>query len=93
MSDAVLRARRWDRRHTVIVLVALVVGVAGSTTLPLDDHETFVVATAQEMRERHDWLVPHLLGKPRLNKPPLSYWLAAGLAEATASSRVKRYQS
>jgi 4-amino-4-deoxy-L-arabinose transferase-like glycosyltransferase len=70
------------------VLLALVVGAAGSATLPLEDHEVFVAQTAQEMRDRHDWLVPHFLGKPRLNKPPLSYWLVAALAEASASPRV-----
>ena len=84
---------RWDRRHTAIVLLALVVGAAGSATLPLDDHEVFVAQTAQEMRDRHDWLVPYFLGKPRLNKPPLSYWLVAGLAEASASPRVTPWQA
>jgi len=74
------------------VLLALVVGAAGSTTLPLDDHEAFVVQTAQEMRDRHDWIVPYFLEKPRLNKPPLSYWLVAGLAEVTASPRVTPWQ-
>jgi 4-amino-4-deoxy-L-arabinose transferase-like glycosyltransferase len=92
MSDAAAGARSWELRHTAIVLLALAVGAAGSVSLPLDDHEVFVVQTAQEMRERHDWVVPHFLGTPRLNKPPLSYWLVAGLAEATASQRVAPWQ-
>jgi len=85
-------AARWDRRHTAIVLVALLVGGAGAVTLPLDDHEVLVVQTAQEMRERHDWVVPYFLGAPRLNKPPFSYWLVAGLADSTASPRVTPWQ-
>jgi len=84
---------RWGRRPTAIVLLALVVGAAGSATLPLDDHEALVAQTAQEMRDRHDWLVPYFLGKPRLNKPPLSYWLVAGLAEASGSPRVTPWQA
>jgi len=29
------------------------------------------------MVERGDWVVPHFNGTPRLNKPPLSYWIVA----------------
>jgi 4-amino-4-deoxy-L-arabinose transferase-like glycosyltransferase len=75
-----------------IVAAALVVGSAGSAALPVDDHEAYVVQTAQEMRERHDWLVPHFLGEPRLNKPPLSYWIAGALAEVAGSPRVTPWQ-
>ncbi|MCX7825888.1 MAG: glycosyltransferase family 39 protein [Verrucomicrobiae bacterium] len=40
-----------------------------------------VLETAREMRERGDYLVPHLLGRPRYEKPPLLYWItAAGYA-------------
>jgi hypothetical protein len=72
--------------------LALVVGAAGAASLPLDDHEVFVVQSAQEMRERRDWIVPHFFGEPRLTKPPLSYWLAAGLAEAVGTPRVTAWQ-
>jgi len=40
-----------------------------------DANEAFYVQTPREMLERGDWLVPHFNGEPRLNKPPLSYWL------------------
>jgi 4-amino-4-deoxy-L-arabinose transferase-like glycosyltransferase len=33
---------------------------------------------ARDMMETHDWVTPHLYGKPWFEKPPLSYW-AAGL--------------
>lgn len=36
-----------------------------------------VARVAQEMLERNDWIVPHLNGKPRLQKPPMSSWLVA----------------
>lgn len=32
---------------------------------------------AFEMVERHDWIVPRLMGMPLLTKPPLFYWLEA----------------
>jgi len=87
---ALLPVRHWP--PLLVVVLALVVGARGSTTLPLDEHETFVVQTAQEMRERGDWLVPHFLGRPRLMKPPLSYWMVGAVAEATGSPRVAPWQ-
>jgi 4-amino-4-deoxy-L-arabinose transferase-like glycosyltransferase len=38
-----------------------------------------VALTSREMLQRGDWMVPHLAGKPRLQKPPLPYWTTAGL--------------
>lgn len=72
-----------------VLLVTLAVTAAGTRTLPIDDHETFVVQTAQEMRERGDWIVPHFHGTPRLTKPPLSYWITAGIADAMGADRVQ----
>ena len=40
-------------------------------------HEGRVAATASEMLDRRDWLIPHLNDQPRLQKPPLAYWLTA----------------
>ncbi|RPJ85962.1 MAG: phospholipid carrier-dependent glycosyltransferase, partial [Acidobacteria bacterium] len=44
-----------------------------------DANEAFYVQTPREMLERGDWVVPYFNGEPRLNKPPLSYWLVGGL--------------
>jgi len=62
----------------VLAAGALVIG-CGNLRLPLDGHEVLVVRTAEEMQARGDRLVPYFNGEPRLNKPPLSYWLT-GLA-------------
>ncbi|MBI4446603.1 MAG: glycosyltransferase family 39 protein [Acidobacteria bacterium] len=35
--------------------------------------------TPREMVQNGNWIIPHFNGKPRLNKPPLSYWLVAVL--------------
>src|SRR5437763_15537859 len=42
--------------------------------------EARVLETAREMlgQDWHSWIVPHLNGKLRLEKPPLPYWMAAG---------------
>ena len=44
----------------------------------LDNNEGLYARIALEMREGGDWIVPHLLGLPYLEKPPLLYWLTAG---------------
>lgn len=36
-----------------------------------------VARVAQELLDTSDWVVPHLNGKPRLQKPPMSSWLVA----------------
>src|SRR5207249_10557747 len=39
-------------------------------------HEGRVAATAREMRQRGEWIVPYCNDVPRLAKPPLAYWAA-----------------
>jgi 4-amino-4-deoxy-L-arabinose transferase-like glycosyltransferase len=36
-----------------------------------------VARVAQEMLDTGDWIVPHLNGIPRMQKPPMSSWLVA----------------
>ena len=76
--------RRW---MIWLFVVSTLIAFNGIAWLPLDGHEAFVVQTAQEMRERGDWIVPYFNAKPRLTKPPLSYWLTMGIAAAPASVR------
>ena len=42
-----------------------------------DANEAFYVETPREMVESGEWLFPSFNGVPRLNKPPLSYWMVA----------------
>jgi 4-amino-4-deoxy-L-arabinose transferase-like glycosyltransferase len=49
---------------------------------PLGGTEAHRALTAHQMLQSHDWfdwLVPQLYGRLYLRKPPLHYWLAAGL--------------
>jgi len=75
---------RWA--SVAVLCAAALVAVADIGTVPLDAHEIYVVGTAREMHARHDWLIPYFEGRPRLNKPPLSYW-ATRLASSLDPSR------
>jgi len=66
-------------------LLVLIVIVAGTLVAvwggpPLGDHETLVAECARNMRLTGDWLLPQWLGEPFVRKPPLPYWLVAGLS-------------
>lgn len=56
--------------------ISVILGNGGSR--PLDGHEIFVAEAATQMLESGDYVVPEFNGRPRLEKPPLSYWLSAG---------------
>lgn len=70
----------WWTAGGLVMLLTAVLSLAGLSTAPIEGHEVFVVQTAKEMRQRGDWVLPYYQGEPRLNKPPLNYWLAAGVS-------------
>ena len=39
-----------------------------------------MLQTAREMGVNNDWVLPYFNGEPRLNKPPLNYWLTLGIS-------------
>ncbi len=43
--------------------------------------EARIAVTARNMIKSGNWVVPEINGKPRLNKPPLPYWLVAYTAQ------------
>ena len=61
----------------LILLVCTCCFIPNSRLLPVDIMECRTLATAREMVESHNWLVPTLNGQPRLEKPPLPTWGAA----------------
>jgi 4-amino-4-deoxy-L-arabinose transferase-like glycosyltransferase len=78
------RALAW---LVAIFVVAFAVALPGNgTRRPLDSHEVFVARTAVEMERRGDLVVPYFASHERLQKPPLSYWLAMLSAEACNES-------
>jgi len=73
-------AGRWRLLVACVLLAACMVGLSGILTdRPLDTHEIFVAQTVREMQDSGDWVHPTFNQQPRLNKPPLQYWLVASL--------------
>jgi 4-amino-4-deoxy-L-arabinose transferase-like glycosyltransferase len=48
-----------------------------------------VARVAQEMLDRGDWLVPHLNGIPRIEKPPVGSWPTAVMAKLFSGGQVR----
>jgi 4-amino-4-deoxy-L-arabinose transferase-like glycosyltransferase len=53
-------------------------GVFGGPAL--GDHEAIVAQCARNMRLSGDWVSPEIFGTPFFRKPPLPYWLIAGVS-------------
>ncbi len=77
-ATAAFRIRRIDAAILLLALAGTLGGVAGGPRL--GDHEALVAQCARDMRLSGQWLVPHYLGDPYVRKPPLPYWLIAGLS-------------
>jgi len=61
-----------------IAVLCTVIFFFRSGALPfLGADEPRYTRIAEEMRSSGDWILPHLEGKPWLEKPPLLYWLTA----------------
>ena len=65
------------RQYWLLLLLALPFFVALDDSSLWDSNEAFYAQTPREMLEQGNWSVPSFNGKPRLNKPPLSYWVVA----------------
>jgi 4-amino-4-deoxy-L-arabinose transferase-like glycosyltransferase len=50
----------------------------GQTGL-VDETPALFAASARQMAESGDWLIPHVNGLPRYDKPPLIYWLMGAI--------------
>lgn len=72
------------RTRLLVLLLTFALGALlflwrlGSTGL-VDETPPLFAASARGMVERGDWLIPHVNGLPRYDKPPLVYWLMAVL--------------
>ncbi|MFH0794478.1 MAG: glycosyltransferase family 39 protein [bacterium] len=66
-----------ERRSAAILVVAsffLLFSMLGKREVE-NRPEARTIVTAREMLDRGDWFLPTLNGEPRLEKPPLYYWL------------------
>jgi 4-amino-4-deoxy-L-arabinose transferase-like glycosyltransferase len=76
-----------------ITLLTLGLGLDSATRLTY--HEAFVAQGAQEILNSGNWWHPTIGGLPWLEKPPLPFWLAAGLGwgKGTVSPALARLPS
>ncbi|MBU0679486.1 MAG: glycosyltransferase family 39 protein [Verrucomicrobia bacterium] len=89
-DDLSSRTFKWGA--VLILLLSCLVSTLSLESVPLESHEALVLQTAKEMHDRGDWIVPFFNGVPRLNKPPLSYWLTAGVTSITGKTfEVKKW--
>jgi 4-amino-4-deoxy-L-arabinose transferase-like glycosyltransferase len=75
----------------VLVLVAITgVGIfltgLGQTGV-VDETPALFAASARQMAESGDWLIPRVNGLPRYDKPPLIYWLMGALYSLSDAHR------
>jgi len=72
--------RGW-KAGVLLVLLCLSVYLPGFTSTPaIDRDESRFAQASRQMLESGDYIVPRVQGKPRLNKPPLIYWLQSASA-------------
>ena len=57
----------------------------GATSI-IDANEAFYTETPREMIERGDWISTTFNYEPRLNKPPLSYWVVGAFYKVAGVS-------
>lgn len=83
----IYRAGRWCgtwRAALLLVSLCLAVYLPGFFGIAAVDRDEsrFAQASRQmlEASDWHGWLIPKIQDRPRLNKPPLIYWLQAGSA-------------
>lgn len=76
------RSCRWP-----LILVCLwLITLTGIRSIPIEDHEVFVVQTTREMETRGDWVLPSFNYEPRLQKPPFNYWATAAVSRLDPTS-------
>jgi 4-amino-4-deoxy-L-arabinose transferase-like glycosyltransferase len=77
------------RELLFIAICTALLAFLGVSGRPLTrSSEGRVARVAQEMIESGDWVVPHLNGEIRREKPPLSSWIVALTAQASGAERV-----
>lgn len=71
----------WPGAALLVVLCACVFLPGLFTLPPVDRDESRFAQASRQMLESNDWVIPRVQDRPRLNKPPLIYWLQASSAK------------
>lgn len=72
----------------VLAYVAVVVGAGLGLRDPWPPDEPRFALIAREMVETGEWLFPHVAGQLYADKPPVFFWVVAGLYTITGSLRL-----
>lgn len=74
-------SRSWTRAGVPLLILGLTVYLPGLASIPpIDRDESRFAQASRQMLESgtlEGWIVPRIQDRPRLNKPPLIYWLQA----------------
>ncbi len=70
MFATIWRFARWP----ALLVCLWMISIIGIKSIPLEDHEVFVLQTTREMEANGNWVLPSFNYEPRLQKPPLNYW-------------------
>ena len=82
----------WLRTPSAGRDLLIIVGVATAFYAIAAQHPPFSSSlryyeASREMAESGDWIVPHLNGEIRKEKPPFSSWLVSLLSKASGAAR------
>lgn len=67
-----------SKRLVILIALCGALYLIGNGRVPLwDRDEPRYAQASRQMLQSGDWVVPKLLDEPRINKPPLIYWLQA----------------
>lgn len=78
--------------YLFIIVVCFFAFFVNNQIIPADLMESRNLATAQEMIHTDNYLMPTMNGEPRLEKPPLPTWIAAGVEHLVPENLVvQRY--
>lgn len=80
----------WLTGGVLLVVLCACVLLPGLFSLPpIDRDESRFAQASRQMIESGDYVVPRVQDRPRLNKPPLIYWLQAGAVQVITQGNVK----
>jgi 4-amino-4-deoxy-L-arabinose transferase-like glycosyltransferase len=75
----------------LLVVICCAVMLPGLWAIaPIDRDEARFAQASRQMLESGDWVIPMVQDRPRLNKPPLVYWLQASSAWVLSGGDVSR---
>src|SRR5947207_3207822 len=67
-----------SKRLIGVILLCTALYLVGNARVSLwDRDEPRYAQASRQMLESRDWVVPKLLDEPRINKPPMIYWMQA----------------